>query len=345
MRAKAGLVPVAAALVTVLAGVSLKAGFARAEDDCLTAPNGAAPAGSHWYYHEDRATQRKCWHVRPKDQAAPEAAAQEQPEAATPVSAASSTVHTPEHARSSIRASGKPRAGAATRADAPAPAGAETAAWPDPPAPANAETVAWPQPPSPAGTSKTASPEPPQSRSDATVWPEPPSTGSIGKAASPEPPSQSSADTTAWPEPPAPAATAPAETVPKDTAPEPSAPSAKAGNDAGSDKASDLSVIGPVPAPAPTGEMSTGLVVIGAIGLMVAGLYMRSMLTRTVSRPRMKKIRQRAATDGVSSERKMPAFPAHFFQRAQAPTGHERSHDESVEALRKLLQVLDREAA
>ena len=345
MRAKAGLVPVAAALVTVLAGVSLKAGFARAEDDCLTAPNAAAPPGSHWYYHEDRATQRKCWHVRPKDQAPPEAAAQEQPEAATPAEAASSSVRTPEHPRSSIRASGKPRAGTAARADPPAPAGAETATWPDPPAPANAETVSWPQPPSPVGTGKMASPEPPQIRSDATVWPEPPSPAGISKAASPEPPSQSGADTTAWPEPPSPAATAPAETVPKDTAQELSAPSAKAGNGAGSDKASDLSVIGPVPAPASSGETSTGLVVIGAIGLMIAGLYMRSVLTRTVGRPRMKKIRQREATDGVSSERKMPAFPAHFFQRAQARTGHERSHDESVEALRKLLQVLDREAA
>ncbi len=140
MRAKAGLLPVAAALVTVLAGVSLKASVARAEDDCLTAPNAAAPPGSHWYYHEDRATQRKCWHVRPKDQAPPEAAAQEQPEAATPAEAASSGVRTPEHPRGSIRASGKPRAGTAARVDPPAPAGAETATWPDPPAPANAET-------------------------------------------------------------------------------------------------------------------------------------------------------------------------------------------------------------
>ena len=33
-------------------------------DDCLAAPNAAAPPGSHWYYHLNRATQQKCWYVR-----------------------------------------------------------------------------------------------------------------------------------------------------------------------------------------------------------------------------------------------------------------------------------------
>jgi hypothetical protein len=32
-------------------------------DDCLTEPNSSAPAGSHWYYHLDRAKQRKCWYI------------------------------------------------------------------------------------------------------------------------------------------------------------------------------------------------------------------------------------------------------------------------------------------
>ena len=39
-------------------------------DDCLMAPNSAAPAGSHWYYHMDSAKQRKCWYVRAADQSA-----------------------------------------------------------------------------------------------------------------------------------------------------------------------------------------------------------------------------------------------------------------------------------
>lgn len=31
---------------------------------CLSAPNSPAPAGEHWYYHIDRAKQRKCWYLR-----------------------------------------------------------------------------------------------------------------------------------------------------------------------------------------------------------------------------------------------------------------------------------------
>jgi hypothetical protein len=45
-------------------------------DDCLAEPNSAAPAGSHWHYHTDRATQRKCWYIRATDQPAQPAAAQ-----------------------------------------------------------------------------------------------------------------------------------------------------------------------------------------------------------------------------------------------------------------------------
>ena len=45
-------------------------------DDCLTAPNSAAPAGSHWYYHMDLAKQRKCWYVRVADPSAQHAIAQ-----------------------------------------------------------------------------------------------------------------------------------------------------------------------------------------------------------------------------------------------------------------------------
>ena len=45
-------------------------------DDCLAEPNSPAPAGSHWYYHMDSATQRKCWYIRATDQPVQPAAAQ-----------------------------------------------------------------------------------------------------------------------------------------------------------------------------------------------------------------------------------------------------------------------------
>lgn len=44
-------------------------------DDCLEQPNSSAPEGSHWYYHIDRATQRKCWYLRAPDQQAQHPAA------------------------------------------------------------------------------------------------------------------------------------------------------------------------------------------------------------------------------------------------------------------------------
>lgn len=51
-------------------------------DDCLPQPNSRAPEGNHWYYHMDRATQRKCWYLRALDQPAQHPAAQTTSEAA-----------------------------------------------------------------------------------------------------------------------------------------------------------------------------------------------------------------------------------------------------------------------
>jgi hypothetical protein len=49
--------------VVLTAMIAAAFDFARAED-CLAAPNSAAPKGSHWYYHLNRATQQKCWYTR-----------------------------------------------------------------------------------------------------------------------------------------------------------------------------------------------------------------------------------------------------------------------------------------
>jgi hypothetical protein len=56
---------IAFVVVLVLCGFSVGAAArpSRAAD-CLAAPNGPAPQGNHWYYHTDRATQRKCWALR-----------------------------------------------------------------------------------------------------------------------------------------------------------------------------------------------------------------------------------------------------------------------------------------
>ena len=56
----------------IFAGVLAGANFAAvsdlraqaAADNCLTAPKGATPAGSHWYYRIDHANKRNCWYLR-----------------------------------------------------------------------------------------------------------------------------------------------------------------------------------------------------------------------------------------------------------------------------------------
>jgi hypothetical protein len=53
------------ALFVLVSGgnLAVPANPARA-DDCRAGPNAPAPAGTHWYYRLDWATQRKCWYVR-----------------------------------------------------------------------------------------------------------------------------------------------------------------------------------------------------------------------------------------------------------------------------------------
>jgi len=152
MMARAGSLPVFV-LLAASAGAGLGAQSARAEDACLGAPNGPAPAGSHWYYRTDQATQHKCWYVRPRDQTAQTSPAQEKPVTAAP-------------------AQERPAAATAPAA-APPNAAADRSPWPDPAPSADASATAWPNPPSR-----------PSANAPATVWPDPPplqsSTGNSG---------------------------------------------------------------------------------------------------------------------------------------------------------------------
>ncbi|WP_375783431.1 hypothetical protein ACE10Z_26750 [Bradyrhizobium sp. Pha-3] len=57
---------------------------AKTADTCQAAPKGTAPAGSHWFYHLDRSTQKKCWYLGDAKNkvVAKTATAQQQPAAA-----------------------------------------------------------------------------------------------------------------------------------------------------------------------------------------------------------------------------------------------------------------------
>jgi hypothetical protein len=57
--AKAGSISAVALFLLVLA-----VGSARAEDNCLAAPNARAPSGSHWRFHKDPIKKSKCWYLR-----------------------------------------------------------------------------------------------------------------------------------------------------------------------------------------------------------------------------------------------------------------------------------------
>jgi hypothetical protein len=60
----------AAVTVVFFAGLSLVATAVTwhrtvADSACVTQPAWGAPPGEHWYYHVDRAKNRKCWHRGP----------------------------------------------------------------------------------------------------------------------------------------------------------------------------------------------------------------------------------------------------------------------------------------
>lgn len=70
---------------------------AQAANNCQSAPKGAAPAGSHWYYHLDRATKTKCWYIgEAKNKAAKTVAAQQQPAAPAPDADATADATSPQ---------------------------------------------------------------------------------------------------------------------------------------------------------------------------------------------------------------------------------------------------------
>jgi len=75
----------------------------KAADNCLSGPKGAAPAGSHWYYHMDRATKRNCWYIGEEKnktaKAAPVPAPQDAPAA---VAAAPAPAPQPTNMRKSV---------------------------------------------------------------------------------------------------------------------------------------------------------------------------------------------------------------------------------------------------
>ena len=360
MIAIARLIPVVAVLPVAFGYGAIGIGSARAEEksadeNCLAAPNTLAPQGSHWYYRTDHVKQRKCWYLRTQGPAIQEQAAQEQPE--TGVTARSPTPNTaPDQSGSEpleLRPAEAPAAALVAKptkgdmqdgAQASRPAGVGQAAWPEPPSPAGAGQVAWPQPPAPAATGQAAWPEPPSPAGTSQVaWPKPPSLAGPGQVAWPDPPPAAGADKVAWPAPSSPGGGvkgASGENAPKDrttqTQEVPATGSISdkgARNDVGADKL--------VAKPNQSGS-SVGLLLVFAIGLILAGILVRWIVRMTLTRrPTVYLDRQEPvwatgnASQGTISATQHPALDWLDIDRLD---------DEVQEILPKLLRVLNRQA-
>jgi len=70
---RSGTISAVAVLLVSLGTWGVGAGLAQEPEECIAAPKFPVPAGSHWHYRTDQATQKKCWHLS-ADLAAPSAA-------------------------------------------------------------------------------------------------------------------------------------------------------------------------------------------------------------------------------------------------------------------------------
>jgi len=67
LQRKLTLVPGVFAFALVSISWVTSTAAVRASEKCLTAPNAPAPSDEHWYYRTDRATNRQCWYLAPRD--------------------------------------------------------------------------------------------------------------------------------------------------------------------------------------------------------------------------------------------------------------------------------------
>ncbi len=335
MIAIARLIPVAAVLPVALGYGSMGIGTAhaedkRAEENCLAAPNTPAPRGSHWYYRTDRVNQRKCWYLRTEGPAIQEQAAQEKLE--TGVTVRGPTPYTaPDPSRSeplelrpveapSPALVAKPSKGnMQDAAHASRPASVGQAAWPEPPS--SASQVPWPAPQLLAGTGQVAWPDPPPAaRADKVAWPAPRSPGAGVTGASGENAPKERATQT--------------QEVPATASVSPIG----ARNDLGADKL----LAQPNPSGSSQGEVRVGLLLVFAIGLILAGIFVRWIVRMTLTRRPTVHLDRREpvwatsnASQGTISATQDPAPDWADFDRLD---------DEVKEALPKLLRALNRQA-
>ncbi len=325
-------------VAVLLASGSVSAAFARAEENCLAAPNMQPPQGSHWYYHTEPVKHSKCWYLRIEDQAVQKPTAQEKPEidvsARQPAAVSSkSASYQPKLEPLELRPIQRPSAASGDRlatgniqhrAQASREAGAEKVGQPGPPPLAGAANVPWPDPPSPASARNVPWTDPaPPVEAGKVPWPDPPSpAGGIAHGVATENPPEERVNQTHE----APAA----------------AP--HSGKDAGDEPRVGGQVAMPNEKAISQSEMPVTMLLALAIVLMIAGILLRRIISLTFARRRTVDLdRGDAVPTSMAIESAMPKF----LQRHDlAPNSVDNDHldDEVKEALRKLLRVLDKQA-
>jgi hypothetical protein len=129
--------------VLVTGGIILNPTPLLAADECLAAPNAAAPAGSHWFYRLEHPTERKCWYVREQRQEAHTAAPKMRSAAKAPAARAAAIAvdQSAPAEQAEPEMPETPPTQAAGSANDPAPTVAFVARTSDPPATTNEQTT------------------------------------------------------------------------------------------------------------------------------------------------------------------------------------------------------------
>ncbi len=315
MTAKAAMIPAAAMVLTALVGAGLGSSAARAQDACLAAPNAPAPAGSHWFYHTDQASQRKCWYLKPQAPAAqanPDRAADDK--LARRVQAAMSAPDASAHPGSE--------------------ANINPASWNDPRPPASAASFTWPDPPAPVIDNDAAS-APAATKADAGR--QAATAPSIPAAAAAKPPTDAASLTTN---------TGAATTTIKPVAGTakqvlPAAP-AKSDQDGSNAHPAPPAAASARQGKASRQDLPAAMKLAGIIVLLIAGMLMRRMLTKAFGRRQKIHIERREPVliESVTAWQPIPAQLTYSPTLVPGPDDADDRIAEIEAALSKLAQRL-----
>ncbi len=169
----------------------------------------------------------------------------------------------------------------------------------------------------------------------------------------PDPPLSNGADNMVWPEPPSAGGATrgvAAENTHKESASQmPGAPAMAVSSDkyAGSDAGADKQVAAPIEMAVSHGAMPSGMLLAFAIGIAIAGLFARRIVRKTFARRHTvdPDRREPASTTSIGSGRRIPRSVAYDVDLASEWGENDRLDGESKDTLRKLLRVLDQQAA